>query len=664
MTKADSDLSRVKRWWRTLGDETFLAVSPPTRDRYTQSELHEDAGEEIEQAGLPEQISYAGWHWQSHERAFGPGGTLIGPLLLHWSGELAIVAAHLQDPPEGFWISGGEPDTAFTLDRVPVLGPDGLADPDDPPSVRQLLAHLDEPISRSTLPFRYPPLSEAEAAWLRARIAQSPDLESAAPFVLQLARRDGFTEAELFDLLPRWQDEFDPLIDWEPWSEVLHNLLQLAPVQHWQPSVWELIDRIGPAAAEVLTDFPDPVVLQRVASWGRDQIRSVTPEWLSLQMALEQQDVFAAAEAIAAEVGDDPALAAAMVTLLDAQEINSGEQIPQAALVVATDQRLSLPLRRAAAQLAVARLPFTLESLADRQDAAALSARERIRSFEEARSELLADARPDLTQYQGGLAEAYDDFREVTAGAEQWLHDQVADPTTGMQGIAFCLEILLSQGRGTAADVDALAGRWRKELAKKYDTTYAEWRHPMVTLTALATQLEHPLAEALESWWARSSTPKWATELIPLTMIGAPDQESTDLLWRVLSVTDPTPGQWRTWLLMRGQLDGRRPVEIAAELLEDSSITHPDQVITAMIATADARLPLWRYAFSESSPAWLERALEVAEDGSLNHTARTAAARTAGQHRMFSHPESVSPVPTAEQVEGFIQRLNALGQGD
>lgn len=40
-----SDLARIKAWWKALGTDRFVPLPPPTRDRYTQGELHEDAAE-------------------------------------------------------------------------------------------------------------------------------------------------------------------------------------------------------------------------------------------------------------------------------------------------------------------------------------------------------------------------------------------------------------------------------------------------------------------------------------------------------------------------------------------------------------------------------------------------------------------------------------------
>ncbi|NEE41010.1 hypothetical protein G3M53_88480, partial [Streptomyces sp. SID7982] len=65
-----------------------------------------------------------------------------------------------------------------------------------------------------------------------------------------------------------------------------------------------------------------------------------------------------------------------------------------------------------------------------------------------------------------------------------------------------------AHGRATEADLVALLPRWKKELTKQYRTTYTEWRHPLVTLTCLALDLEHPAAADLLAWWSKPK-PLW-----------------------------------------------------------------------------------------------------------------------------------------------------------
>lgn len=189
-----------------------------------------------------------------------------------------------------------------------------------------------------------------------------------------------------------------------------------------------------------------------------------------------------------------------------------------------------------------------------------------------------------VTSYEEFIATGDDDFEfrdfsERTAAAMCYTSATTGDPkgviyshrgivlqTTEIQGIGFCLELLYAHGEGSEADVDVLATRWQKDLAKKYKTTYVEWRHPLVTLTCLAEELGHPLAVKLGAWWAKPA-PAWKSELTLLTGLGAPTEDRARALWDYVLAGGHDTGQLRTWLLMRARLDGRRPIDIADEVV-------------------------------------------------------------------------------------------------
>ncbi|PWS44775.1 hypothetical protein DKT74_10820, partial [Streptomyces sp. ZEA17I] len=117
-----SDLTRIKKWWRGLGGADFVALPPPTRSRYTQSDGHEDAAELFAARGITGRASFAYWHWQSHA-AFDRAGALRGPLYLHWGGDHATVAGGLGPGPDGYRLVGNGPRGAFELDRVTATDP-------------------------------------------------------------------------------------------------------------------------------------------------------------------------------------------------------------------------------------------------------------------------------------------------------------------------------------------------------------------------------------------------------------------------------------------------------------------------------------------------------------------------------------------------------------
>ncbi|GAB3707970.1 WGR domain-containing protein [Mariniluteicoccus flavus] len=663
-----SDLAVLKKWWKNLSGTHFLALPPPTPSRYTQGHLHEDAAELAE---FPPDTGYAGWHWQSHERSFDRDGRIISALYLHWGGDRSVVRDHLEQAPDGWVLSGGDSDdAAFVLDRETVLRPDGLPDPSDPASVRHLLERLDEPLDRRTPFFADPDPTPAETRWLKEFITVHDDLDTIAGVAGHPTRRRLLTIAELDGFVGRWLDSYaDVPLDWEAGAETLINMLA---VDH--PRAWEVVDRAGRAADRVLIEFPSERSLEIVRAHALAGDAASLWPWLALQRSVAGGDALDAATVLYADLaapaneptpGNLRRLENALRSELMDESHAAPPFIPVAALRIATDERLPAPLRRAAAYDADDELPRAREAAQGRDDQMADIARRVTALFEEQRASLLAGSGPDLTQYEGGLADTFSQFRELSADQEAWLHAQVADPDTETQGLAYCLELLVAHGRGTAADLDALAPRWKKVLAKNYRTTYTEWRHPLVTLTALARDLDHPLRHDLEKWWQKSKA-KWADDLRLLTLAGAPDEAAAAALWAHVAENDYVPAHWRTWMLVRSRLDGRRPVDAGAEAYADPPTRFTHEIVHALIATVDPAQPLWHYSFDPSSLGWLDRTFEVAEDATLPRGLRRSALENAEGHRLFAYPDQMRDV-ASEAGAAYADRLgrvrNELGAG-
>ncbi|GAB3293618.1 hypothetical protein EK0264_12495 [Epidermidibacterium keratini] len=647
-----SDLANIKAWWKKLGDDGFVVLPPPTRDRYTQGEGHEDATELLAERGLPTDTSYAFWQWQSQEAALGSGKDLIAPLLLHWGGDHAVVKAGLGSGPEGYEITDGGPQSAFALDRVTVRGADGLPDPSDEAGVRQFLDELDEPLDRRTLPFRYRPLTDAEDDWLHARLAQTSDLERRGEFFNALALRNADRAEDADGLQAAWREQYaGDLTEYAEWSQLLVSLLR-----HEHRDVWEIVREIGPAAGMALAAAPSERSVAELARLTLDGPAGPAGDWLSAYAELHEVDLMTAAAAVGSELAEGGAesetwsrlhhrLSWSLVDAWEAEALDRQQAAAIANVRIAANDNLPRELRSVAAREVAGALPSlrdqaaegdSAQQIAPDYTAAQLGADlERIDD-----ADLLAGTGPVLTQYEGGLNDTWNDYRELSDADITWLHAQVADPQTEMQGLGYCLELLYSHGVATVEDVEALRRRWKSDLAKKYETTYVEWRHPLVTLTCLALDLGDPLGAELEKWWAKP-TPKWKVNLRLLTFLGAPTDGKAAELWSFVESGEYDEGQLLTWVLARARLDDRRPVDVADELFASDVRAH--DVEKTLIAVVDPRQPLWSNGIG-NSVGWWHRIVEVADDPALSATAREAALRIAGQHWMIAHPDSARGV--------------------
>lgn len=270
-----SDLSSIKKWWRTLGGDGFAVLPPPTRSRYTQSDGHEDAAEMFATRSLSTSTSFAYWHWQSHS-AFDRSGGLKRELYVHWGGDHATVAAGLGDGPNGYRVIDNGPQGAFGLDKVTEKDDDGLPDPEDTSGVRQFLARLGTPRSRTARAVEYAPLTAAEESWLHDRLRDPVEPSGAAGFVTALEARQALTPEETSRLLPSWREEYaGRLTEWPAWAALLDALLR-----HEHEEVWDTVASLGPQASDALGAAPSPGPWTSCAS-GRSPATTPrsTPGW-------------------------------------------------------------------------------------------------------------------------------------------------------------------------------------------------------------------------------------------------------------------------------------------------------------------------------------------------------------------------------------------------
>ncbi|MEV3897653.1 hypothetical protein [Streptomyces anulatus] len=654
-----SDLSSIKKWWRTLGGDGFAVLPPPTRSRYTQSDGHEDAAEMFATRSLPTSTSFAYWHWQSHS-AFDRSGGLKRELYVHWGGDHATVAAGLGDGPNGYRVIDNGPQGAFGLDKVTEKDDDGLPDPQDTAGVRQFLARLGTPRSRTARAVEHAPLTAAEASWLHDRLRDPVELSGAAGFVTALEARHALTPEETSRLLPSWRKEYaGRLTEWPGWAALLDALLR-----HEHEEVWDTVASLGPQASDALGAAPSPRALGVLREWSLAGHRTAIHAWLEAHRVVHEADPVRSAGVLAAELTAHDAPETSLSSLFGALSATVTNDWRTArptedhmaakafaaltAVRLATDEDLPRPLRVAAALRAYDQVAHVREQAARYPgvtEAEVLDAADR---YEVARDDLLAGTGPDLTGYEGGLCDVYHRYRTLPPADVQWLRERVADPSTGVQGIAFCLELLLAHGEAGEAELEALLPRWKKELTKQYRTTYTEWRHPLVTLTCLAQDLGHPAAAELTAWWAKPK-PLWKNPVRLLTHLGAPDQEKAAELWEFIVSGGHDTGHLMTWVLLRARLDGTHPLLVAERLIGQRGV-RAYVLHRVLIGVADPAQPLWHYDIDPRSHSWLLRAQEVADDPRLTDAARAIGLKTAREHYVFRYPDQVRPPLTDGQL--------------
>lgn len=173
---------------------------------------------------------------------------------MHWGGDHATVAAGLGDGPAGYRVIDGGPQGAFGLDKVTEKDDDGLPDPEDAAGVRQFLARLGTPRSRTARAVEHNPLTAAEESWLHDRLRDPADLTGAAGFVTALEARQALTAEETARLLPAWREEYaGRLTEWPAWAALLDALLR-----HDHEEVWDTVASLGPQASDALGAAPSP----------------------------------------------------------------------------------------------------------------------------------------------------------------------------------------------------------------------------------------------------------------------------------------------------------------------------------------------------------------------------------------------------------------------
>lgn len=648
--RTKSHLSQIRSWWKTLSDDHFIALDPPTTDRYTQGHLHEDAAEAKAEHDLPQDISYAGWHWQTHSRAFTKKGELLEPLYIHWGGDRDTVRAHLNNLPDGWKLTGGETDTqSFQLD---LDTPRELPAFTDHSATYRLLDRLKREINElDQRENREDPLEDhnippATQKWLHDFLAhtittrQTEDKQSNQP----TNHTTDITNSLLSVMLQTalfTRDELDKLTT-KPYPIANSTTLIEALLEAQHPNARDYADELGDEAIRVLEHHPNAITLSILKDLAPTN-HSALGDYITVRAHVENAH---------AQGTDTPDIVTAALATIDEMPPNSWTHLRRSAVATAvsdwftdqmgesfyprwnlgtlrtvTDERLPVEFRAPAARKAQTLLnaldvaPHLAPAGPNVCQPAAHDARQIL-------PQLLEQSPPWLNGGEYVLGEYYSEFTTVDATHETWLRDALTQPDRTITAYAFILGTLVDHDLGTTHDIDTCTPLWRKTLTKKDDSRWV-FRHPMVALTDLCIRHDHPLLKKLLTWWD-TATPKWKHGLKPLVelMTHTPSTHAEAVnRFRTVPYGEATHQFFTQYVLSRARARGTDPRTEALELVEDPAFI--DLKLTAdrehiLMSVVVPEQPLWGYDHHHI----LDRALRVLEDPDSPRAFRDAALHT------------------------------------
>lgn len=624
--RAKSHLSQIRSWWKTLGDDHFIALDPPTTDRYTQGHLHEDAAEAKAQYNLPQDISYAGWHWQSHSRAFTKKGELLEPLYIHWGGDRETVRAHLNNLPDGWTLTGGDTDTqsfhidlatagelpAFTDDNATYRFLDRLKD-----ELREC-ENREDPSEDHNLP-------RTTQTWLHDFLAHTISAQQAEdnPSNQPTDHTTDITDSLLIVMLQTGlftHDELDQLTT-QPYPIANSTTLLEALLEAQHPNARDYADELGSEAIHVLEHHPNAITLSILKNLAPTN-HSALGDYITVRAHVENRDIVTAAVATIDEMSPDSwthlRRSAVTTAVSDWFSDQMGDDViyPRwnlGTLRTVTDERLPLEFRAPAARKAQTLLT-ALEATPHLAPADPTVWQSAAHDARQVLPQLLEQSPPWLNGDQYRLANYYAEFTTVDPTHETWLRDALTQPDRTLTAYEFILGTLVDHDLGTTHDIDTCTPLWRKTLAKKGDRLWL-FRHPMVALTDLCIRHDHPLLEKLLSWWD-TPTPKWKNDLKPLvelmTHTPSTHAEAVDR-FRTVPYGEATCQFFTQYVLSRARARGTDPCTEALELTEDPAFTalkstaNREHILMSVVVPEQ---PLWTIEHHQM----LDRALRVLEN--------------------------------------------------
>lgn len=663
-----SDWSIIKHWWSGLtehGSTAFLAATPPTRERYTQDEGHEDAAEQLAAEGLPGSTAYAVWHWQAHR--FDRSGRLAGSNPIYFGGDRAVVAAKLATVPDGFRIDGGRSDQeAFLLAKVRDLS---VINPASDPEASHLLADLTG--------WHPAPRTDEELAWCRRAVAtRGATAQTRRQAFGVLYDDDALTDDVLDVALAEAADIWD-----DPRSTAV-NMLAAALLQSGRPDGPGFVDQmlsttpdlVTPGVLELRGGADALQVAHRRAEQGVD-----VDTYLRLAAQVHGRDIRGVAIELAEQTSTNDEARRALARAIP-RAIASPESSPlspdlqaevEAALRLVEDDSVPAQLRADIADahdFVPARLTERLDALpADTSPAIRQQLHEQHERWERAIERLRASGAAE--RWRGiDLSSPTIRRRDQESGATltkpqlEWYREKLFDESLTEPELGFCLGKVLDANAVTHDDLDRLLRGWKKRFAKAPDT-YDKHRPGLVSLGIALAETAHPEASKFFDG-VRGLKPKWARapRNVLLGWYGSVD-DLPDLWVQVLKGENHAAVGWS---MIRARLDGTRIAAAADEgirlaIADDARPYVARHLVIAAVAWGDPVTRLWHYSFDDRSRPWFDRALEVSQDTNLSSRIRRLAHELAAGHHLIEYPDQLTPPASAAEVEQARTRLAAAG---
>ena len=438
-----SHLSQIRSWWKTLSDDHFIALDPPTTDRYTQGHLHEDAAEAKAEYDLPHDISYAGWHWQTHSRAFTKKGELLEPLYIHWGGDRDTVRAHLTNLPDGWKLTGGETDTqSFRLDLDTPRELPAFTDHNDAyrllDRLKREIQDLDQRANRED-PLEDHNIPPATQKWLHDFLAHTISAQQAEdnPSNQPTDHTTDITDSLLTVMLQTalfTSDELDQLTT-QPYPIPHSTTLLEALLEAQHPNAREYARELGKKAIHVLEHHPNAITLSILKDLAPTN-HSALGDYITVRAHVENRDIVTAALATIDEMPPDSwthLRRSAVTTAVSdwfTKQMTDDAFYPRwnlGTLRTVTDERLPVEFRAPAARKAQTILN-ALEAAPHLAPADPTIWQPLAHDARQVLPQLLEQSPPWLNGDQYRLADYYAEFTTVDPTHETWLRDALTQP--------------------------------------------------------------------------------------------------------------------------------------------------------------------------------------------------------------------------------------------